>query len=125
MLNGRYGCRALGGLQVVHELVPGERAHMLPIRRAQAFAACGLQEPKQKRFAITAIAIKKQDLLNGTRNLVYAVNVHPYEIVAVGEEFQRAQAFERAAAKSVLRLPDLEVAKSAVLNSLSCPDAQR
>jgi hypothetical protein len=27
-------------------------------------------------------------------------------------------------AKSVLRLPDLEVAKSAVLNSLSCPDAQ-
>ena len=29
------------------------------------------------------------------------------------------------AAKSVLRLPDLEVAKSAVLNSLSCPDAQR
>ncbi len=29
------------------------------------------------------------------------------------------------AAKSVLRLPDLEVAKSAVLNSLSCPEAQR
>ena len=29
------------------------------------------------------------------------------------------------AAKSVLRLPDLEVAKSAVVNSLSCPDAQR
>jgi integrase len=32
---------------------------------------------------------------------------------------------KHAAAKSVLRLPDLEVAKSAVLNSLSCPDAQR
>src|SRR5438045_1004367 len=29
------------------------------------------------------------------------------------------------AAKSVLRLPDLEVGKSAVLDSLSCPDAQR
>jgi hypothetical protein len=29
------------------------------------------------------------------------------------------------APKSVLRLPDLEVAKSAVINSLSCPDAQR
>src|SRR5579872_5556171 len=29
------------------------------------------------------------------------------------------------AAKSVLRLPDLDIAKSAVLNSLSCPDAQR
>src|SRR5262245_66384458 len=29
------------------------------------------------------------------------------------------------AAKSVLRLPDLEVAKSAVLHTLSCPDAQR
>ena len=29
------------------------------------------------------------------------------------------------AAKSVLRLPDLEVAKFAVLNSLSCPDSQR
>src|SRR5580698_10158505 len=27
--------------------------------------------------------------------------------------------------KAVLRLPDLEFAKSAVLNSLSCPDAQR
>lgn len=32
---------------------------------------------------------------------------------------------KHTAAKSVLRLPDLEVAKSAVLNSLSCPDAQR
>ncbi len=32
---------------------------------------------------------------------------------------------KHAAAKSVLRLPDLEVAKSAVLNSLSCTDAQR
>ncbi len=31
----------------------------------------------------------------------------------------------RRAVKFVLRLPDLEVAKSAVLNSLSCPDAQR
>ena len=31
----------------------------------------------------------------------------------------------RRVPKSVLRLPDLEVAKSAVLNSLSCPDAQR
>jgi hypothetical protein len=28
-------------------------------------------------------------------------------------------------AKSVLRLPDLEVAKSAVLSGLSCLDAQR
>jgi hypothetical protein len=26
-------------------------------------------------------------------------------------------------AKSILRLPDLEVAKNAVINSLSCPDA--
>src|ERR1019366_9353396 len=31
----------------------------------------------------------------------------------------------RRVAKAVLRLPDLEVAKSSVLNSLSCPDAQR
>ena len=37
---------------------------------------------------------------------------------------QRRKAKGRAA-NSVLRLPDLEVAKSAVLNSLSCPDAQR
>ncbi len=29
------------------------------------------------------------------------------------------------APKTILRLPDLEVAKSAVINSLSCPDAQR
>ena len=29
------------------------------------------------------------------------------------------------APKSILRLPDLEAAKSTVLNSLSCPDAQR
>lgn len=28
-------------------------------------------------------------------------------------------------AKSILRLPDLEVAKTAVINSLSCHDAQR
>src|SRR5713226_342876 len=32
---------------------------------------------------------------------------------------------KRRVPKSVLRLPDLEVAKSAVVNSLSCPDAQR
>src|SRR6266403_2062333 len=32
---------------------------------------------------------------------------------------------KRRSAKTVLRLPDLEVAKSAVLNSLSSPDAQR
>jgi site-specific recombinase XerD len=32
---------------------------------------------------------------------------------------------KHVAKNSVLRLPDLEVAKSAVLNSLSCPDAQR
>src|SRR5262249_7082703 len=32
---------------------------------------------------------------------------------------------KRCSAKSVLRVPDPEVAKSAVLNSLSCPDAQR
>jgi hypothetical protein len=30
-----------------------------------------------------------------------------------------------APAKSVLRLPDLEIARTAVINSLSCPDAQR
>jgi hypothetical protein len=32
---------------------------------------------------------------------------------------------KRRIGKTVLRLPDLEVAKSTVLNSLSCPDAQR
>lgn len=32
---------------------------------------------------------------------------------------------KRVTPKAILRLPDLEVAKSAVLNSLSCPDAQR
>src|SRR5487761_1280277 len=31
----------------------------------------------------------------------------------------------RTTTKSVLRLPDLEHAKTAVLNSLTCPDAQR
>ncbi|MGA8872227.1 MAG: hypothetical protein WB460_13860, partial [Candidatus Acidiferrales bacterium] len=31
----------------------------------------------------------------------------------------------RSCTKSVLRLPDLEHAKTAVLNSLTCPDAQR
>ena len=28
-------------------------------------------------------------------------------------------------AKTILRLPDLDIAKAAVINSLSCPDAQR
>ena len=32
---------------------------------------------------------------------------------------------KRNSAKSILRLPDLEVAKTAVINGLSCPDAQR
>src|SRR5216684_7229502 len=32
---------------------------------------------------------------------------------------------KRRSAKAILRLPDLEAAKSAVLNSLSCPDAKR
>src|SRR5271156_5440214 len=42
----------------------------------------------------------------------------------VMKQIQRRKAKGRVA-KSFLRLPDLEVAKSAVLNSLSCPDAQR
>ena len=40
------------------------------------------------------------------------------------KQVQKRKAKGRAA-KSILRLPDLEVAKSAVLSSLSCPDAQR
>lgn len=32
---------------------------------------------------------------------------------------------KRTTTRSILRLPDPEAAKSAVLNSLSCPDAQR
>jgi hypothetical protein len=40
------------------------------------------------------------------------------------KQLQKRKAKGRVA-KSVLRLPDLEVAKSAVLSSLSCPDAQR
>src|SRR5450755_3252137 len=40
------------------------------------------------------------------------------------KQIQRRKAKGRVA-KTVLRLPDLEVAKSSVLNSLSCPDAQR
>jgi len=32
---------------------------------------------------------------------------------------------KRRVPKTVLRLPDLEVARSAILNTLSCPDAQR
>lgn len=43
---------------------------------------------------------------------------------ATGDEAKAKRGNARAA-KAVLRLPDLEVAKSAVLNSLSCPDAQR
>jgi hypothetical protein len=42
----------------------------------------------------------------------------------VMKQIQRRKARGRVA-KPVLRLPDLEVAKSAVLNSLSCTDAQR
>src|SRR5688572_5312804 len=32
---------------------------------------------------------------------------------------------KRSPAKSILRLPDLEISKAAVINSLSCPGAQR
>ena len=32
---------------------------------------------------------------------------------------------KRSHAKTILRLPDLEIAKTAVINSLSCPDAER
>src|SRR3979409_463677 len=32
---------------------------------------------------------------------------------------------KRSPAKSILRLPDREIANAAVINSLSCPDAQR
>ena len=38
---------------------------------------------------------------------------------------QKANKRKLVTPKTILRLPDLEVAKSAVLNSLSCPDAQR
>lgn len=45
------------------------------------------------------------------------------EAVADGSKTQSNQA--RPYPKAVLRLPDLDQAKSAVLNSLSSPDAQR
>src|SRR5437870_8943309 len=32
---------------------------------------------------------------------------------------------KRTHAKTILRLPDLDIAKAAVINSLSCPNAQR
>src|ERR1700730_1253106 len=32
---------------------------------------------------------------------------------------------KRTHAKTILRLPDLDIAKAAVINNLSCPDAQR
>jgi hypothetical protein len=37
----------------------------------------------------------------------------------------RSRSQRRRSSKSVLRLPDLEHAKAAVLNSLTSPDAQR
>jgi SAM-dependent methyltransferase len=54
------------------------------------------------------------------------------EVVAIDSSAPQVEAAKkpnrkekRRSAKSILRLPDLEAAKSAVLNSLSCPDAQR
>lgn len=44
---------------------------------------------------------------------------------ATGHEAKTEAQCQKPSAKSVLRLPDLEVAKSAVLNRLSCLDAQR
>jgi hypothetical protein len=44
---------------------------------------------------------------------------------ATGHEGNLRRKEKPASAKLILRLPDFEVAKSAVLNSLSCPDAQR
>jgi hypothetical protein len=38
---------------------------------------------------------------------------------------QKTRSRKSVTSKAILRLPDLEVAKSAVLSSLSCPDAQR
>ena len=42
-----------------------------------------------------------------------------------GHEAKPNRHEKRRIAKSILRFPDLEAAKSAILNSLSCPDAQR
>jgi hypothetical protein len=46
-------------------------------------------------------------------------------VEATGHEAEAPEQNQSAGGKSVLRLPDLEVAKPAVLSSLSCPDAQR
>jgi hypothetical protein len=51
--------------------------------------------------------------------------IDPWRVEATGDEAIQRRKAKGPAAKSVLRLPDLEVAKSAVLSSLSCPDAQR
>src|SRR5206468_8323084 len=53
------------------------------------------------------------------------VQSEPVALEAPGDENKANRKDKRRVPKSVLRLPDLEVAKSAVLNSLSCPDAQR
>jgi hypothetical protein len=44
---------------------------------------------------------------------------------ATGDEAKSEAQRKRSDREIGVRLPDLDVAKSAVLNSLSCPDAQR
>jgi hypothetical protein len=51
--------------------------------------------------------------------------INPVVMEATGDEAKQKRNAKGRAAKAVLRFQYLEVAKSAVLNSLSCPDAQR
>ena len=50
--------------------------------------------------------------------------IDPWRVEATGHEANTEIKAKGRASKSVLRLPDLEVAKSAVLSSLSCADSQ-
>ena len=80
----------------------------------------------RRRYSFaTAVTLRPYQAQTGLNLLGGGRMINPWRwSPRVMKQIQRRKAKGRVA-KLVLRLPDLEVAKSAVLNSLSCPDAQR
>src|ERR1022692_682265 len=113
----------LGGAMTAHSIWPRKRSkrpsgHHSSERSDPATANASLDDKSRKSYQGRIAPLGA-----GASRVEWMMNLWRWRPQVMKRKPGRKE--KRRTGKTVLRLPDLEVAKSAVLNSLSCPDAQR
>src|ERR1022692_4793171 len=113
----------LGGAMTAHSIWPRKRSkrpsgHHSSERSDPATANASLDDKSRKSYQGRIAPLGP-----GASRVEWMMNLCRWRPQVMKRKPGRKE--KRRTGKTVLRLPDLEVAKSAVLNNLSCPDAQR